>query len=47
MKGILSFLAVIASLIAAYFLADSGVNFMRKNHHKYITLKEDETKNKK
>ncbi len=44
MKGFISFLAVIAALIAAYFLTDESVGFFRKNHRKYVNLREDKDK---
>ena len=44
MKGFFSFLAVIAALVAAYFLTDESVGFFRKNRRKYVSLKEDRDK---
>ncbi len=44
MKGFLSFLSVIAALVAACFLTDESVGFFRKNRRKYVSIREDRTK---
>lgn len=39
MKGIISVLIALISLLAAWFVADNGVAFVREHFHKYITLR--------
>ncbi|MEG0892148.1 MAG: hypothetical protein RR998_02470 [Oscillospiraceae bacterium] len=40
MKYILGFFAFIASSLCAFFITGFGLDFLRSNHRKYITLNE-------
>ena len=41
MKSFLKILAVLAGLAAMLFVADSGVDFFKRNCRKYVTLREN------